>query len=109
MPKLNVKIQKDNNEIKYIAALRKNTNMSMIDIKNKLNNNDYILSCNLLDVDELVELKKNIEALLNVGAKVDFYEDDRQVSKEFLDNLIESHYDTERYLEEIDNNIIDEN
>lgn len=109
MPKLNVKIQKDNNEMKYIAALRKHTNMSIIDIKNKLNNNEYVLSCNLLDVDELVGMKKIIEALLQVGAKVDFYEDDRQVNQEFLDNLIESHYDTERYLEEIDNSIIDEN
>jgi hypothetical protein len=102
MAKLNVKIEKDNNEVKYISILRKMTNESMQEIKQKIDNNDIVLSCNLLDIDELVEMKKKVSLLLNAHAKINMYEDKREVSNEFLNNLIESHFDTERYLEQID-------
>ncbi|RYL87263.1 hypothetical protein [Sporolactobacillus sp. THM19-2] len=102
MAKLNVKIKKDNNEVKYISILRKITNESMQEIKQKIDNNDIVLSCNLLDIDELVEMKKKVSLLLNAHAKINMYEDKREVSNEFLNNLIESHFDTERYLEQID-------
>ncbi|MDF2791097.1 MAG: hypothetical protein K0S80_4199 [Neobacillus sp.] len=102
MAKLNLKIEKDNNEVKYISILRKITNESMQEIKRKIDNNDIVLSCNLLDIDELVEMKKKVSLLLNAHAKINMYEDKREVSNEFLNNLIESHFDTERYLEQID-------
>lgn len=47
-------------------------------------------------------MKKTIGLLLNAGAAVHIFEGDREVSVEFLDNVIESHMDTERFLEEID-------
>ena len=34
------------------------------------------------------------------------YEDDRVVEIEFLENILESHFDTERYLQETDDKFI---
>ncbi|MGG4548883.1 hypothetical protein ABER02_13875 [Rossellomorea marisflavi] len=66
-----------------------------------MENGDYILTCNGINIDELLEMKKTIGSLLNAGAAVHILEGDREVSVEFLDNVIESHMDTERFLEEI--------
>ncbi|MFJ7934352.1 hypothetical protein [Sporosarcina sp. NPDC096371] len=108
MAKMNIQIEKDTNEVKYISILRKNTNKSISEIKELLNNNDFILSYNLLEIDELLEMKKIVSLLLEAGAKVHIFEENREVSIEFLDNLIESHLDTERYLEEVDEQMFNE-
>ncbi|RIW28915.1 hypothetical protein D3H55_20310 [Bacillus salacetis] len=108
MAKMNVQIEKDANEVKYISILRKNTNKSISEIKELINNNDFILSYDLLETDELLEMRKIISLLLEAGANVQIYEDNREVSIEFLDNLIESYLDTERYLEEVDEQMFNE-
>ncbi|MBM7602818.1 septum formation inhibitor MinC [Metabacillus crassostreae] len=108
MAKMNIQIEKDTNEVKYISILRKNTNKSISEIKELLNNNHFILSYNLLEIDELLEMKKIVSLLLEAGAKVHIFEENREVSIEFLDNLIESHLDTERYLEKVDEQMFNE-
>lgn len=106
---MNIQIEKDTtNEVKYISILRKNTNKSISEIKELLNNSEFILSYNLLEVDELQEMKKLLGLLLDAGAKVHIFEENREVSMEFLDNLIESYIDTERYLEEVDEQMFKE-
>ncbi|MEK5104924.1 hypothetical protein MKX83_23555 [Cytobacillus sp. FSL M8-0252] len=102
MAKLNILLEKDYYEVKHISILRKNTNMSISEIKKLINNNDFILSYNLLEIDELLKMRKIVLLLLDAGAKVHIFEENREVSIQFLDNLIESHLDTERYLEEVD-------
>ncbi|MDQ0187840.1 hypothetical protein ACFOST_22825 [Cytobacillus kochii] len=102
MAKLNILLEKDYYEVKHISILRKNTNMSISEIKKLINNNDFILSYNLLEIDELLKMRKIVRLLLDAGAKVHIFEENREVSIQFLDNLIESHLDTERYLEEVD-------
>lgn len=102
MPKMKMRIEKDDDQIKYISILRKHTDKSISEIKEAINKNDFILSYNLLDIDELKEMKNIISLLEKAGAKMHIYEDSREVSVEFLDNLIESYLDTERYLEEVD-------
>ena len=108
MAKMNIQMERDTNEVKYISILRKNTNKSISEIKELINNNDFILSYNLLEIDELLEMKKIVSLLLEAGAKVHIFEENREVSIEFLDNLIESHLDTERYLEEVDEQMFSE-
>ncbi|NTE90129.1 hypothetical protein G6L50_26645 [Agrobacterium rubi] len=105
MPKMKMRIEKDDNQIKYISILRKHTDKSISEIKEAINNNDFILSYNLLDIDELKEMKNMISLLEKAGARMHIYEDSREVSVEFLDNLIESYLDTEKYLEEVDEQI----
>lgn len=100
-----MRIEKDDDQIKYISILRKHTDKSISEIKEAINKNDFILSYNLLDIDELKEMKNIISLLEKAGAKMHIYEDSREVSVEFLDNLIESYLDTEKYLEEVDEQI----
>lgn len=100
-----MRIEKDDNQIKYISILRKHTDKSISEIKEAINKNDFILSYNLLDIDELKEMKNMISLLEKAGARMHIYEDSREVSVEFLDNLIESYLDTEKYLEEVDEQI----
>ncbi|MTH53683.1 hypothetical protein GKZ89_09735 [Bacillus mangrovi] len=102
MAKIKMKIERDANEIKYISILRKEVNKSISEIKKLISNNDYILSYNLLDMDEMIEIEKIVSLLLKADAKVHLYENNREVSIEFLNNLIESYQDTENYMEEID-------
>ena len=40
------------------------------------------------------------------GAEIVLYEDDRVVEIEFLENILESHFDTESYLQETDDKFI---
>lgn len=105
---MNLQIEKDVNEVKYISILRKSIDKSIYELKELINNNDFVISYNLLDVDELLEMKKLVSSLLKAGAKVHIYEDNREVSIEFLDNLIESYLDTERYQEEVDEQMSDD-
>lgn len=102
---MKMRIEKDDEQIKYITILRKHTDKSISEIKEVMDKNDFILSYNLLDIDELKEMKNIISLLEKAGAKMHIYEDNREVSVEFLDNLIESYLDTERYLEEVDEQI----
>ncbi|MED4014649.1 hypothetical protein [Sutcliffiella cohnii] len=108
MAEMNLQIEKDVNEVKYISILRKSIDKSIYELKELINNNDFVISYNLLDVDELLEMKKLVSSLLKAGAKVHIYEDNREVSIEFLDNLIESYLDTERYQEEVDEQMSDD-
>ncbi len=105
MPKMKMRIEKADDQIKYISILRKHTDKSISEIKEAMNKNDFVLSYNLLDIDELKDMKNIIRLLEKAGAKMHIYEDNREVSVEFLDNLIESYLDTERYLEEVDEQI----
>lgn len=108
MSKIQFKILKDENEFKYIPIIRKITNESISKIKNSLINSSYIYVCDLRDIDELQGMNILVEQLLAKGAEIELYEDDRLVNIEFLKNIIELHFDTEKYLQEVDDIILEE-
>ena len=47
------------------------------------------------------------DQLQKKGAEIVLYEDDRVVETEFLKNIIEAHFDAERYLQETDDKVIE--
>lgn len=101
------KISKDGNEKKYIPLIRKMMNRSLSEIRECLCNNGYIDICGLEDIDRLQHMDKLIEELQKKGAGIILYEDDRVVETEFLKNIIEAHFDAERYLQETDDKVIE--
>ena len=103
------KISKDGNEKKYIPLIRKMMNRSLSEIRECLCNNGYIDICGLEDIDRLQHMNKLIEELQKKGAEIILYEDDRVVETDFLKNIIEAHFDTERYLQETDDKVIEQN
>ena len=102
------KISKDGNEKKYIPLIRKMMNRSLSEIRECLCNNGYIDICGLEDIDRLQHMDKLIEELEKKGAKIILYEDDRVVETDFLKNINEAHFDTERYLQETDDKVIEQ-
>ncbi|WP_258523324.1 hypothetical protein [Rossellomorea marisflavi] len=54
---MNVKIEKDPQVLKYIPIVRKSTGKSISELKESLENADYILTCNGINIDELLEMK----------------------------------------------------
>ena len=102
------KISKDGNEKKYIPLIRKKMNRSLSEIRECLCNNGYIDICGLEDIDRLQHMDKLIEELQKKGAGIILYEDDRVVETDFLKNIIEAHFDTERYLQETDDKVIEQ-
>ena len=102
------KISKDGNEKKYIPLIRKMMNRSLSEIRECLCNNGYIDICGLEDIDRLQHMDKLIEELQKKGAGIILYEDDRVVETDFLKNIIEAHFDTERYLQKTDDKVIEQ-
>ena len=102
------KISKDGNEKKYIPLIRKMMNRSLSEIRECLCNNGYIDICGLEDIDRLQHMDKLIEELQKKGAEIILYEDDRVVETDFLKNIIEAHFDAERYLQETDDKVIEQ-
>ena len=99
---------KDGNEKNYIPLIRKMLNRSLSEIRECLSNDGYIDICSLENIDGLQHMNELIKELRKKGAEIILYEDDRVVETEFLKNIIEAHYDTERYLQETDDKVIEQ-
>lgn len=108
MSEIKFKVIKDGNEKKYIPLIRKMMNRSLSEIRECLCNNEYIDICGLEDIDRLQHMNELIEELQKKGAEIILYEDDRVVETDFLKNIIEAHFDTERYLLETDDKVIEQ-
>ena len=101
------KISKDGNEKNYIPLIRKMLNRSLSEIRECLSNDGYIDICSLENIDGLQHMNELIKELRKKGAEIILYEDDRVVETEFLKNIIEAHFDAERYLQETDDKVIE--
>ena len=108
MSEIKFKIIKDGNEKKYIPLIKKKLNHSLMEIKECLSNNDYIDICSLDNIDKLQHMNELIEQLQKIGAQIVLYEDDIVVESEFLNKILEQHFDTERYLQEMDDKVIEQ-
>ncbi|HLR34077.1 MAG TPA: hypothetical protein VK071_01975 [Tissierellales bacterium] len=56
---MRLKIEYDENILRYISVIRKNSALSIREIKKRIENNDVVLECDYFDTDELKKLKKN--------------------------------------------------
>ena len=106
MSEIKFKVSQDGNEKTYIPLIKKRIDRSLSEIKECLSNNDYVDICSLENIDGLQHMNELIDELQKKGAEIVLYEDDRVVEIEFLENILESHFDTERYLQETDDKFI---
>ena len=103
MSEIKFTVLKDGNAMKYIPVIKKMLNRPLSEIRERLNNNDY-----MDNIDGLQKMNELIEELRKKGAEIMLYENDRRVEQEFLKNIIESHFETERVLQEIDDKVIEQ-
>lgn len=98
MAYIQLKIDKDNQVVKYIKIIREyDKTLSMSDIKEKIATNDFVIGYNsneddILDtlngIDKKRVFRKLIQDLEEIGAKITIYRNNKIVSLEFLDNCL---------------------
>jgi len=60
-----------------IVLLRKHTDLSIAEIKHKIENKDFFGETNADDIDDMEELKVLVDHLLKVGAEVNIFDSDK--------------------------------
>lgn len=98
MDKIQLKIEKDSSTLKYIKIIREfDSSLSMAAIKQKIEENDYVVDLDLEYFDVLEDIqgidrkkifREMIEELYESGAKVSIFENEELISIEILDNWL---------------------
>lgn len=100
-------VEQDENQMKYLPVIRKNTNLGFSEIKKRIGNGSPIMECNLFkdDVDD-AKLKKLINELINVGAKIRLFDGElvknKEVSVEYLMNRFDRYKEIQKQNEMLD-------
>lgn len=100
-------VEQDENQMKYLPVIRKNTNLGFSEIKKRIGNGSPIMECNLFkdDVDD-AKLKKLINELINVGAKIRLFDGglvkNKEVSVEYLMNRFDRYKEIQKQNEMLD-------
>lgn len=100
-------VEQDENQMKYLPVIRKNTNLGFSEIKKRIGNGSPIMECNLFkdDVDD-AKLKKLINELINVGAKIRLFDGElvknKEVSVEYLMNRFDRYKEIQKQNELLD-------
>ena len=110
MAYIHLKIEKDNQMVKYIKIIREyDKSLSMNDIKEKIekddfvlgyNSNEYDISDTLNGVDRKRVFRKLIQDLEKIGANITIYKNNEIISLDFLDNWLNCLDEIEQDIEE---------
>ena len=69
-----------------VKIMRKYTNDSMLDIRNHLSRNEYIMSCNVIDIPGVRKIIKCINELKKNKITVKIYEHGGEIELQLLKN-----------------------
>lgn len=108
MDKIGIKIVPNNKLIKGISSIRKYTDLSIKDIKDKIMNREYVMSCGYTEEDGIKRIVEAYKEITGFGVEVEIYEHNRITTLEFLLNLINMYEDIERDMQEIDDLMYDD-
>lgn len=108
MVKMMLKVDNDSNKLKYVTIIRQYSGASIQEIKRKIENNNVVLECDYFDTDELKEFRGIMEYLINKGASIHLFQDNREVDLDFVSNLINSHEQIVKDREMLDERILDD-
>ena len=108
---INVKIENYENILKYVSMIRKyGDKRSIADIKSRITENDYVLEYDryssydayddLYEIDRGKLFREFLDKLTSAGAKLAIYENDEEISLEYLDNIFQRYEEIEKEVEE---------
>lgn len=108
MDNVGMKIKSKDKITKYISSIRKYTNLSIAEIKDKIINNEYVMVCGYTDEGGIENIIKAYKEVISLGADALIYEHDRVTTVDFLMNLIDMYGDIARDIQEMDDLMDDE-
>lgn len=108
MDNVGIKIKSNDKITKCISSIRKYTNLSIGEIKDKIINNEYVMVWGYTDEDRIKNIVKAYKEIISLGVNVVIYEHDRVTTIDFIMNLIDMYGDIGRDIEEMDYLMYDE-
>ena len=91
MDNVGLKIITKNEIAKCIKIVREYTNLSIGEIKEKIEKNDYVLEGSYVKEEDILLILKVNKQLLDNEIKTELYEHNRKTSEELLKNLVNSY------------------
>ncbi|WP_071460598.1 hypothetical protein [Bacillus massilinigeriensis] len=100
-------VEQDENQMKYLPVIRKNTNLGFSEIKKRIENGSPIMECNLFkDNEDDAKLEKLINELINDGTKIRLFDGEliknKEVSVEYLMNRFDRYKEIQKQNEMLD-------
>lgn len=80
--------------------LKKYYDLPISEIKQKIEDNQYVLTCDYIDKSGIEKIIELYSELNNEAIKCELYAHDVKTTTEFLNNLLESYHQTEIEVEE---------
>lgn len=107
MDKISIKIIKDAKITEYIKIIRKYYNISVGELKSKIDNNLYLMNVGYTDEEGIKNIVNLYYELSNYGANVELYEHDRITSITFLNNLLNMYSEISQDIQESDDELLE--
>ncbi|KSU82098.1 hypothetical protein GA0061096_3717 [Fictibacillus enclensis] len=100
-------VEQDENPMKFIPTIRKNTNFGLSEIKKRIGNGIPILEIDLFkDEEDDAKLKHLINELINIHANIRLFDgevvENKEVSVEYLMNRFHRYEEIQRQNQELD-------
>jgi len=108
MVKMKLKIKPDSNKLKYISILREYSDVNISEIKKNIENNKSVIIVDCFSTDELIKLKNIIAKLVAENAEVHIFQDDKEVHRDYINNLIDTYEQIEQERVKLDDLLDDD-
>jgi hypothetical protein len=95
-----LKIANDKLNAKTLYCIRKATGLSLSDIKQKISDNDYLMLIVAGDTEGIQNINKLRNELTNFNVAIRLYQDDKEKSSEYFDNIEQTWIDIKKESEE---------
>ncbi|RXZ01522.1 hypothetical protein [Fictibacillus sp. S7] len=100
-------VEQDENPMKYISTIRKNTNLGLSEIKKRIGIGSPIMECDLFkDEEDDAKLKKLINELINIDANIRLFDGEfaknKEVSIEYMMNRFDRFKEIQRQNQALD-------
>ena len=92
---IGLKIKSTSSVAKSISIIRKYNPVSMGEIKQAIESDNYVLTCSYISHPGVRQIRKCYDELVKAGIDVEIYEHDRLTTRELISNLITSHRQTD--------------
>ena len=96
--KFSIKIESDNTPAKSLMTIKKETGLSLSEIKNRIANSEAIFECDCTDSKGLALIIRLYDTLNDQGVSASLYEGQFPETIDVFKNTLQSHRETAKYV-----------